>query len=139
MDWQPIVDQSIAIAAPVVGSCLLGLLGIGLNRLNGYIKAKVQGEHLQTAILQVTEAAGSTVMDLEATVRKYMGDGKLTKAEQEQLRESAILRIRTLAPQAIEGLAKAGMKDLDAYLGGKIEQAVANMPKKLEAVAGTVN
>jgi hypothetical protein len=128
--WQPVIDQTVAILAPCVGAIIVSLLGIGLKRANAWIKAKIESERMQAALIQVSESTVSAVMDLEATMRPMLSDGKLTLDEQRQIKEAALNRIKTHAPTALETLTAAGLKDLDQFIAGKIEKAVAEMPKK---------
>lgn len=124
MDWQGVMNQTVSMMAPVVGSIIVTLLGIGLKRANEWIKAKVESERMEAALIQVSESVVSTVLDIEAEVRRYMSDGRLSKAEGEQLKEAARNRVYTQVPKALEALTRAGIEDLDGYLNGKIEQAV---------------
>lgn len=128
MEWQPIVNGVLMQAAPYVGAVLVSLIGIGLKRLNDWIRVKVESERLETALVQVTEAVGSTVMDLEVQVRRLMSDGDLSEEDRATLRGLAQARVRQQIPKALKMLATAGLGDLEAYINGKIEEAVATMP-----------
>lgn len=132
------IDQAVAILAPWVGAVIVSLVGYGITRFNAWMQSKVDSERMQAALLQVSEATVSAVMDLEATMRPMLSDGQLTLAEQKQIKAAALNRVNALAPNAIRALASAGMMDMEAYIAGKIEQVVATLPpSSAEATAGT--
>lgn len=133
MDWKEILDQTVsqtvAYAAPIVGAIIVSMITIGIKRFNAWVQSRDLGERMKTAVLQVSEATVATVADLEATVRPYMSDGKLTLAEQMEIKDAAIARITKQVPNALQVLTTAGMKDLESYIGGKIEQEVMKLPE----------
>jgi len=136
MDWTEIGNTAVSILLPIVLTGLGTLATIAFKRFSSWMATREMGEKTKTAILQISEAAAAAVADLEVTMRPYMSDG-LTKAEQEEIKAAALNRIKTQAPVALKSLTAAGMADLDVFVNGKIERAVAEMPKQLEAVVGT--
>jgi len=127
---ETLITQMMPILVTAAGTLLTALVALGLKQLNSWIKAKVQSEQTATALIQLSEAVGSVVMDLEVEVRRFMSDGQLTQAEQQQLKSMARSRIQKQAPKALDALVKAGMDDINFFLNGKIEAAVAGMPDK---------
>lgn len=125
-------SEIMPVMAAATGSILTTLLMIGMRNLNAWIRARVDSERMETALIQLSEAVTATVMDIEAEVRKFMSDGKLSRGEQIKLKTLARARVKKIAPGAINALARAGIEDIETYINGKIEDAVALMPKRLE-------
>lgn len=136
MDWTPIIANAVAIVAPIAGTVIVTLIGIGIKRANAWLQSKVESERMRSALLQVSEATVAAVADLEKTVRPYMSDGKLTEDEQAQIKAAAMHRINTQVPYAVKALANAGMQDLEKFLNGRIELAVMTLPESTKPEAG---
>lgn len=130
MDWTTVRSDLIAALAPLLIGILSALLGIAVKRLNDWLRAKVQSEALQLAMIQVADAVTTTVADIEKEIRVYMTDGKLSKEEAQQLKDLAKNRIMAQAPQALGTLARAGVQNLEEYVGGKIEQYLMRIKDK---------
>ncbi len=127
MDWQPIIDQIVAALVPIVVAGLSTLIALGLKQLNAWVAAKTKNEEMKIAMQQLQEAVNSTVHDLEASVRRYMSDGKLTDEEITSLRDQALSRVKAQAPEALRALTKAGLSEVNTFILGKIEQANAQI------------
>ena len=118
----------------VLGSLLLALLAWGLVLLHGWIRAKVQNELLQGALVRLSTLAGLVVRETyQAWVEavKADGGGKLTAEQAKQAKGEALAKLKTyLGPKGLKALAYvagfAGDVDLDDYLGGAIESAIAD-------------
>lgn len=124
-----LISQVIPVLVTAAGSILTTLLMIGMKRANEWIRTKVESQRMETALIQLSEAVGGVVMDLEAEVRRFMTDGKLTQDEQRSLKALARGRIEAQAPAALSALALAGIRDMEGFINGKIEEAVSNLPR----------
>jgi hypothetical protein len=129
MDWKVITSELLVAVAPALIGVLAALLGLAIKRLNDWLRTKVESQVLQTAMLQVADAVMTTVADIEKESRQYMGDGHLSKEEGQKLKALAKQRIMAQAPEALGTLAKAGITNLEQYVGGKIEQYLMNIKK----------
>jgi hypothetical protein len=129
MDWGVIRTELIAALAPLLIGILSALLGIAMKRLNDWLKAKVKSEILHNAMVQVADAVTTTVADIEKELRVYMGDGRLSREEALELKNLARKRIMAQAPAALGTLARAGVQNLEEYVGGKIEQYLINLKR----------
>jgi len=127
METNSIMSQIIAAILPAVIGILAALFGLAMKRLNDWIRVKIENETLETALLQVSEVTETTVREIEKEIRKYMTDGKLSQEEARELKSLAKTRIMSQIPQALGVMATAGIKNLEQYLGGKIEQAVSGI------------
>ena len=127
--WKEIIAQVTPMLVTVISTIISAFIIIGMKRINEYIKERVKSERLESALIQVNEAVATTVLDIEAEVRRFMSDGKLTKDEQRILKDMARIRIMNQAQQSLETLTKSGLQNLNDYINGKIEQAVADIPE----------
>lgn len=109
----------------------------------GWLKAKTQGTKAGTVIEVGEHYAGIIVADLEATVKPtligFLSDGKITADEGAQLKALAMVRLRAmLGDHWLEVLQKVlGIyaPQVDAYLSGIIEKAVAKLGQPLDGVS----
>lgn len=116
-----------------LGGALLDLLmaalvaGIGL--LAAYLRTKAAESRAANVGLIVTEAARSAVLDLDRELKPKLqaalADGVLTDKEKGELKEAALVLLKTKLPSGLLGTAASIFGAFtDTYLAGKIEQAV---------------
>lgn len=111
----------------VLAAGLIGLLGM----LAAYLRSKQTESKAARIGLVVTEAARAAVLELDATIKPklkaYLADGVLSEEEKADLKRIAMDLLKTKLPGGLlKGAADVfGAAFLDTYLGGKIEQAVA--------------
>lgn len=121
---EAILGKLVTDLAPILVTLVTALVGIGVARLNQWLKAKSGTEALNV----VGEVTGSVVSDLAVTVandlKKAASDGKLTKDEISMLRNQAAERVKAQLPAKISKMATKTVGDLTPYILGKIEQVV---------------
>lgn len=117
----------------VLGSLFLALLAWGAVLLTGFIRTKIQNELLQGALVRLSTLAELVVRETyQAWVEAAKADngGKLTLEQARQAKQEALAKLKKyLGPKGLRALAYvagfAGDGDLDDYLSGAIEAAIA--------------
>lgn len=111
----------------VIAAGVIGLLGM----LAAYLRSKQTESKAARIGLVVTEAARAAVLELDATIKPklkaFLADGVLSDDEKAELKKIAMDLLKTKLPTGLlKGAADVfGAAFLDTYLGGKVEQAVA--------------
>jgi hypothetical protein len=120
-----IMEVMAAQMIPVIAVTLATLVSVGLVRLNRWLKMKTGSE----AVAAAGEIVAATVNEMTATTVKNMkaaaADGKLTMDEARQVKNQAIFLAKSQLPPAVAKAAALAIGDLDAYISGTIEKAVA--------------
>ncbi len=150
-DAQPPPAQG-AVLTLFLQYILPGLVTVGgplilwaLTALSGFLKAKAGESKVFGVLSVVTEAANSVVAELNVTLKPQLqaalADGVLTDAEKKQLKDSALLVLKTKLPAATLGAAQGMFGPmLDTWLGGLVERAVIDQKpvKNLEEAAAVL-
>lgn len=107
-----------------VGVALAALVGVGIR----YIFARIKNDKLQgygELLAFYAEKAVKSVAQAEVDALKgAREDGKLTAAEKEGFKASAVETLKAIAPDAILKFMEKGKSDLDTLLSTLIESAV---------------
>ncbi len=127
----PILTAVLQYVVPALITVLGPLAIWALGQLAAFLRAK-SGESKVFGVLSVvTEAANSTVAELNATLKPQLqaalADGVLTDAEKKQLKEAALQVLKTKLPAATLASASSMFGPmLDTWLGGLVERAVVD-------------
>jgi len=128
MDWKPLLDQLMPAVVSGLGILIAALVAVIFSKVNEWIKHKITNEKTQAAVLQITASAEASVNELEATARKSMASGKLSSGDAAVLKSMAIDMVKAQVPKAIDAMVESGMENMKQFVGGKVEQAVAQVP-----------
>ena len=120
--------------APVFGTVLSGLASWGLIELSKYVRTKTKNEAINEAISHVCHTVDTTVTDLAQTTVKELkaasAGGKLTLTDAQRVRATAIARIKSQVPAAIQKTAAKGVTSLSDMIEAKIEKAVLELKSR---------
>lgn len=123
------MEVILAQLLPVIISVLGGLASIAVVRFNKWLKAQTASQ----AIGVVGELTGSVVNELNAVtvsrLKEAASDGKLTKEEIQDVRNSALTKVINRIPADVAKIAAGGVGDLKAYILGKVEEKVREAKK----------
>lgn len=124
-----IVKELIASLAPVVGALFTGLVSLALMWLKNYIKARTNNVLVENAMARISNTAETVVAHISQTVvdgiKSAAADGKLSKEDGVFFKRQAIELVKSQIPTLVLNQAKMGTKNLDFFVGMKIEQAVS--------------
>ncbi|MFH2064970.1 MAG: hypothetical protein ABIK15_07225 [Pseudomonadota bacterium] len=123
---------------PVGGTIISSLVSWGLLEFKNYIKTRSMAiedenrrEAANDAVSHICHTAETIVKDLEQTVAKAYkamnADGKLTKDQQNALKNIAISRVKTQVPAALLETAQLVVNSVNELIASKIEKAVLEM------------
>ena len=114
--------------APVLGTVVTGLVSWGIIELTKYVKTKTKNEMANNAVSQICQTVKTTVAELNQTIvpemQKAATDGKITKDEARNLKNTAIEKINKQIPGAIEQAALLSVNSVSALIEAEIEKAV---------------
>jgi hypothetical protein len=126
---EEIMEIMAAQMIPVIVAALATLVSVGLVRLNRWLKMKTGSE----AVAAAGEIVAATVNELTATTVKELksaaADGKLTINEAYAVKDQALAQAKSQLPPAVAKAASLVIGDLDAFISGKIEQSVGELPE----------
>lgn len=137
----PILTAVLQYVVPALVTVLGPLAIWALGQLAAFLRAKASESKVFGVLSVVTEAANSVVAELNVTLKPQLqaalADGVLTDAEKKQLKEAALLVLKTKLPAATLQSAQGLFGPmLDTWLGGLVERAVQEQkPKTLEEAA----
>lgn len=124
---QEIIEIMAAQMVPVIVAILATLVSVGMVQLNRWLKLKTGSE----AVAAAGEIVAATVNQLAATTVKTFktasADGKLTLVDARTIKNQAIFQVKSQIPATVAKAACAAIGDLDAFISGKIEQAVTEI------------
>ena len=127
---EEIMEVMAAQMIPVIAVTLATLVSVGLVRLNKWLKMKTGSE----AVAAAGEIVAATVNELTATTVKELkaaaADGKLTMDEARQVKNQAVFLAKSQLPPAVAKAAALAVGDIGDFIGGKIEQTVAETKVK---------
>ena len=110
----------VSVITPVLGS--LGTLG--MIYVNRWLKTKMGADAAEVT----TQVVQAVVNDIQASVvepiKTAAADGRLTVKEAQDIKIEAVRRIKTKIPLTVAKTATRAVGDLDAFISGKIEQAI---------------
>lgn len=148
---QPAPAQSALLTAvlqyvvPALITVLGPLIIYAGAQLAAFLKSKSSESKVFGVLSVVTEAANSTVAELNATLKPQLqaalADGVLTDLEKKQLKDAALLVLKTKLPAATLASAQGLFGPmLDTWLGGLVERAVVEQKpvKTLEEAAAVL-
>ena len=122
---------------PVLGTILAGLLSWGLAELAKFIRVKTRNENTREALLSICDLVDTTVAELEQTMvpvlKQKTADGKLTAGEAEELKATAVDKIRSQLPAAMETAARLSVNSINRFIEANVERAVLNSKNSFPA------
>jgi hypothetical protein len=137
----PILTAVLQYVVPALVTVLGPLAIWALGQLAAFLRAKASESKVFGVLSVVTEAANSVVAELNVTLKPQLqaalADGVLTDAEKKQLKEAALVVLKTKLPAATLQSAQGLFGPmLDTWLGGLVERAVQEQkPRTLEEAA----
>lgn len=141
----PILTAVLQYVVPALVTVLGPLAIYALQQLAVFLKAKSSESKVLGVLSVVTEAANSVVAELNATLKPQLqaalADGVLTDLEKKQLKDAALLVLKTKLPAATLASAQGLFGPmLDTWLGGLVERAVVEQKpvKTLEEAAAVL-
>lgn len=117
----------------ILGVLVAGLIGLAAKKLSDLLKAKVDNQLLEGALLRLNEAVGSAVLEVEQTVVKVLkealADGALSEEEKARVKAAAVDKAKALlGEKGLDQILKVlGLKSPDELLAAKVEAAVASL------------
>ena len=121
MDWYGMMD----ILTPLLATLLVTLVSWGVYELKKFVKAKTDNELLLGTVDAIGEAANATVAELNATLKKELEEaGPLTKESAAEIKDVAVRQVKAMLGTQATKVASKVIVDLDAYIGGKVEESV---------------
>lgn len=135
----PILTAVLQYVVPALITVLGPLLIWALTALGGFLKAKAGESKVFGVLSVVTEAASSVVAELNVTLKPQLqaalADGVLTDAEKKQLKDAALLVLKTKLPAATLASAQGMFGPmLDTWLGGLVERAVTEQKQPVKTL-----
>ena len=141
----PVLTAVLQYVVPALITVLGPLAIWALGQLAVFLKAKSSESKVFSVLSVVTDAAASVVAELNVTLKiqlqAALADGVLTDAEKKQLKDAALLVLKTKLPAATLASAQGMFGPmLDTWLGGLVERAVTEQKpvKTLEEAAAVL-
>ncbi len=120
----------LQITGALTDLVMTGVLAL-IAMLAAFLRSKAASDKAANIGLVITEAARAVVLELDATMKPklkaFLADGVLDDVEKTELKSMAMAMLRLKLPAGVLKTAADvfGAAFLETYLGGKIEQAVA--------------
>lgn len=141
----PILTAVLQYVVPALITVLGPLAIWAIGQLGAFFKTKSAESKVFSVLSVVTDAAASVVAELNVTLKPQLqaalADGVLTDAEKKQLKDAALLVLKTKLPAATLASAQGMFGPLlDTWLGGLVERAVIDQKpvKNLEEAAAVL-
>lgn len=129
--WQNVASAVAAFVVPVLGSAMIGLIGMAV----AYLHSAWKGSRFERAISVIEEAAAGIATKIKtdllpavvrATAADSPGGVAITAEERAQLMAQAVSMLKTeVAPWALKVIGAAVGGTIDSWLASKVETAVS--------------
>ena len=122
--------EMIKVIVPVIISILGLLLSWVAYELKRFITSRIDSKRVKDSFDMISGIATNVVKELELTIRKAYGDGKLTDDEKAEILEIAKAKVKEHLPTVVSELGSLGVDSLDDLIVTKINSAVYDMKEK---------
>jgi hypothetical protein len=114
----------------LVGSLVIGIVGLYFMKLRNLISTKVQNEQLKGVLLDLSEKGEEIVLELEDTLVKEMKkksqDGRLSQEEIDEINEIAVSMMKNRLSMASLDFIQQNSDDIEEYILGKLRATNAS-------------
>jgi len=117
----------IQVIVPIILTAFSLILTWITFELKRFITSKINSAKVKESLDIIDGIVGDVVKDLEQSVRKAYGDGKLDDSEKAELLALAQDKVKTQLPRIVDELGKLGVGSLEGLITTKIQSAVYTM------------
>ena len=125
MDWRTMVWNIVVALAPVFTAVLVGLLGVLVAWLHERYKWTKESRTVSTVLDMLRALVVEAEETITTKVKEAAEDGKLTKEEGKQIKQSVLLALVDLLTVEQMKVLEGVTDDLSAWLGAKVEAILA--------------
>ena len=126
--------------APVIGSAVAALVGLGIHLVLKRVAAKIDDQTLTSVLDKMGVFAGQAVNSIEQTmVDKMIKEGTWGSAgSYKQALDAGVAAMKTLAAAQLPQLAASGVTDINAFLTHMIESKIKDIQLAKETPAASI-
>jgi nucleoid-associated protein YejK len=121
-----ILKQFMMLIVPTLVTAVGIVLTWGLNELRRFVRGRTDNEAIDFAFKQFNFIATGAVKKAEQEMKKYAADGKITKEEATNIKNTVFNEVKKQIPERTEIMLRRGVNDLDDLINTRIEEIVYN-------------